>query len=74
MNLDAARFRRRFINDTFVDVIAVPPVADFKHDYEEPMRARLAPGSTLTHVRIDSKWRKTETPDWVYEMFGIARP
>jgi hypothetical protein len=71
---DITKFRRRFVNDQFVDVVAVPQVADFKLDYEEPIRNSLQPGSKLTHVHIDSEWRKDVTPDWVYSLFGISRP
>ena len=72
--LNPTMFRRRFINDQFVDVVAVPPGRDFKGDYEAGIRRGLRDGSRLCHYAIDSDYRRDETPGWVYELFGLARP
>ena len=72
MSLNYTQFRRRFVGDKFVDVVAVPPGVEFKREYEAPRRKML--GRTLAHYSIVSTYRAAETPEWVYTMFGIARP
>lgn len=67
------RFRRRFVNDRFVDVIAVPPGGRFKSRYEAEVRSALPCGSTLSHYKIDGSYRRSETPAWVYARFGLKK-
>jgi hypothetical protein len=69
--LSPANFRRRFVNDRFVDVIAVHPGRKFKAEYEKDIRGSLRDESNLSHYAIDSDYRRAETPKWVYELFGL---
>lgn len=71
--LDPKRFRRRFVNDRFFDVVAVPPGMDFKRDYEAAVHATLKAGSKLSHYLINSEYRRAGTPEWVYAMFGLKK-
>jgi hypothetical protein len=69
---DLTRFRRRFVKQRFIEVVAVPPTGMTK-EHERDLRESWF-GDGLVHLHIDSDEYAEQTPDWVYRWAGIENP